>query len=96
MLSVRAAIPSRYPAVPRNLFETLPIYSAYTPPELGGMFADEFFRGILSPENIDEHTLPIGPARASYSFDEEFTPDELRMALQMWRRRSAPEEDRIT
>lgn len=47
----------------------------------------------MPPENIDDYLLPIGPARASYSFNEEFTSDELRTALQMYRQQIVPRED---
>lgn len=60
------------------------------------MLADEFYSEILIPIYINEHLIPIRPARASYSSEENFTMVELRTALQMCQRRRAPGEDGIT
>lgn len=45
--------------------------------------ADEFSHEILAPDDIDEYLITIGSVRASNSFDEEFTLEDLRAALQM-------------
>lgn len=66
---------------PGNSIATFAISSTCTLPALAERFEDEIPRYIRPPEDIDEHLIPIGSSFTSYSFDGEFTRNELRTTL---------------
>lgn len=64
--------------------------------DVAEIFAEQFCRPISPPPGIEEYLIPLGGSHPCCNPDEEFSLSELRAALKVCRKKSAPGEDGIS